>query len=146
MNDPQIDRILENMFVVMLTIHKKILKKDISEIPDNNLTRLHMAIMGELAQTNLTMTELAKSMMMTKPQLTHVVDALVSLNIVKRRPDEKDRRVINLALTEKGRVWLEEGKKKIKEHTKMRLATLSPEELTEMASALESLRNIIVKL
>jgi DNA-binding MarR family transcriptional regulator len=134
------------MFVVMLTIHKKILKKDISEIPDNNLTRLHMAIMGELAQTNLTMTELAKSLMMTKPQLTHVVDALVSLNIVKRRPDEKDRRVINLALTEKGLVWLEEGKKKIKEHTKMRLAALSSEELTEMAAALESLRNIIVKL
>ena len=110
MNDPQIDRILENMFVVMLTIHKKILKKDISEIPDNNLTRLHMAIMGELAQTNLTMTELAKSLMMTKPQLTHVVDALVSLNIVKRRPDEKDRRANNLALTEKGLDWLEEGK------------------------------------
>ena len=114
MNDAQIDRILENMFLVMLTIHKKILKKDISEIPDNNLTRLHMAVMGELGQTSMTMSELAKTLMMTKPQLTHVVDLLVSSGIVERRQDENDRRVINLALTEKGRVLLEYGKNKIK--------------------------------
>jgi DNA-binding MarR family transcriptional regulator len=145
MNDTQIDRILENMFVVMLTIHKKILKKDLGGFPDN-LTRLHAAVMGELSQNSMTMSELAKILMMMKPQLTHVVDALVALNIVERRPDEKDRRVINLTLTEKGHVLLEEGKKKIKESTKLRLATLTPEELTEMATALETLRNITTKL
>ena len=146
MNDAQIDRILENMFLVMLTIHKKILKKDLSGYTDDNLTRLHMAVMGELGQTSMTMSELAKTLMMTKPQLTHVVDLLVSLGIVERRQDENDRRVINLALTEKGRVLLEEGKKKIKENTKKRLSTLSSEELTQMAAALETLRNIVFKL
>jgi DNA-binding MarR family transcriptional regulator len=145
MNDPQIDRILENMFLVMLTIHKKILKKDLSGFPDN-LTRLHMAVMGELSQDSMTMSELAKTLMMMKPQLTHVVDALVSLDIVERRPDEKDRRVINLALTEHGRVLLEESKQRVKEHTKQRLSALTPEELVRMADALETLRSIIAKL
>ena len=70
MDDTNIDRILENMFLVMLVIHKKILKMDLSGFPDN-LTRLHMAVMGELSQTSLTMSELAKTLMMTKPQLTH---------------------------------------------------------------------------
>ena len=105
MNDTQIDRILENMFMVMLTIHKKILKRDLSGFPDN-LTRLHGAVMGELSQTSLTMTELANTLMMTKPQLTHVVNPLVASGIVERRPDEKDRRVINLSLTENGRILL----------------------------------------
>jgi DNA-binding MarR family transcriptional regulator len=145
MNDPQIDRILENMFLVMLVIHKKILKTDLSRFPEN-LTRLHMAVMGELSQTSMTMSELAKTLMMMKPHLTHVVDALVSLNIVERRPDEKDRRVINLALTDNGRVLLEEGKQKVKEHTKQRLSALTPEELSQMAAALETLRKIISKL
>ena len=145
MDDTTINRILENMFLVMLVIHKKILKTDLNGIPDN-LTRLHMAVMGELSQTSLTMSELAKTLMMTKPQLTHVVDPLVSSGIVERRPDEKDRRVINLALTAKGRVLLDEGKQKIKENIKIKLATLTPEELSEMSAALETLRRIGSKL
>jgi DNA-binding MarR family transcriptional regulator len=105
-----------------------------------------MAVMGELHQANMTMSELAKALMMPKPQLTHVVEPLVKVGVVERRPDEKDRRVINLALTEKGRVLLAEGKRKIKEHTRSSLATLTPEELSEMSSSLETLRSIISKL
>jgi DNA-binding MarR family transcriptional regulator len=133
------------MFMVMLTIHKKVLKKDLSGFPDN-LTRLHGAVMAELSQTSMTMTELAKTLMMTKPQLTHVVNPLVVSGIVERRPDEKDRRVINLALTDKGRILLEEAKLKVKENTKNRLATLTYEELDQMSTALETLRNIVGKL
>jgi DNA-binding MarR family transcriptional regulator len=102
--------------------------------------------MGELGQNNTTMSELANTLMMTKPQLTHLVDSLVSQGIVERRPDEKDRRVINLALTEKGRALLKEMKLKVKENTKKRLASLTTEELSQMSTALETLRNIVIKL
>jgi DNA-binding MarR family transcriptional regulator len=145
MKDTNIDRILENMFVVMLVTHKKMLRMDLGGRSDN-LTRLHLAVMGELSQTSMTMSELANTLMMTKPQLTHLVDPLVQLGIVERRPDTEDRRVINLALTESGRVLLGEMKQKVKENTKNRLAKLSPEELAQMSSALETLRNIVVKL
>ena len=145
MKDTNIDRILDNMFVVMLVTHKKMLRMDLGGSSDN-LTRLHLAVMGELSQTSMTMSELANTLMMTKPQLTHVVDLLVKAGVVERRPDTKDRRVINMALTEKGRALLTEGKQKIKEHTKSRLATLTQGELSEMSSALETLRNIVSKL
>ena len=145
MKDTNIDRILENMFVVMLVTHKKMLRMDLGGDTDK-LSRLHLAIMGNLSQANMTMSELANTLMMTKPQLTHLVDPLVQLGIVERRPDTEDRRVINLALTESGRVLLGEMKQKVKENTKNRLAKLSPEELAQMSSALETLRNIVVKL
>jgi DNA-binding MarR family transcriptional regulator len=145
MDSVNIDRILENMFVIMLITHKKMLRMDLGGRPDN-LTRLHLAVMGELGQNNTTMSELANTLMMTKPQLTHLVDSLVSQGIVERRPDEKDRRVINLALTEKGRALLKEMKLKVKENTKKRLASLTTEELSQMSTALETLRNIVIKL
>ena len=145
MDDVNIDRILENMFVIMLITHKKMLRMDLGGRPDN-LTRLHLAVMGELGQNSTTMSELANTLMMTKPQLTHLVDSLVSQGIVERRPDEKDRRVINLALTEKGRALLKEMKLKVKENTKKRLASLTTEELSQMSTALETLRNIVIKL
>jgi DNA-binding MarR family transcriptional regulator len=145
MDDVNIDRILENMFYIMLVTHKKMLRMNLGGFADN-LTRLHLAVMGELGQASMTMSELANALMMPKPQLTHLVNPLVPLGIVERRPDEKDRRVINLVLTKSGRVLLEEMKQKVKENTKNRLANLSPEELSRMSSALETLRNIVSKL
>ncbi|MGP8079969.1 MAG: MarR family winged helix-turn-helix transcriptional regulator [Dehalococcoidales bacterium] len=145
MAEVDIDRILENMFHVMLVSHKKILKMDVSGYAEN-LTRLHFAVMGEISQNKMTMSELAKALMMTKPQLTHLVDALVALNLVERLPEAKDRRVIYLVLTDKGRLLGMEMKKKVNENIKRRLACLTPEELVQMSAAFETLRKIVGKL
>jgi DNA-binding MarR family transcriptional regulator len=145
MEEVNIDRVLENMFHVMLVSHKKVLKMDVSGFPEN-MTRLHLAVMGEIGQNNLTMSELAKALMMTKPQLTHLVEALVTLGLVERRSDAKDRRVIILSLTEKGRVLGENMKRRVRENIKKRLANLTPAELRQMAAAFETLRNTIGKL
>ena len=145
MEEVNIDRVLENMFHVMLVSHKKVLKMDVSGFPEN-MTRLHLAVMGEIGQNNLTMSELAKALMMTKPQLTHLVEALVTLGLVERRSDAKDRRVIILSLTEKGRVLGENMKRRVRENIKKRLANLTPADLRQMAAAFETLRNTIGKL
>jgi len=145
MNDINIDRILDNMFSIMFVIHKKILRMNLDGDADN-LNRLHMAVMGVLSTTSVTMTELAKTLMMTKPQLTHVVNRLVKLGIVERQPDAMDRRVIHVALTDNGRKTFEDMRQKMKEKIKNRLASLTSEELNQMSTALETLRNIVGKL
>src|SRR5208283_1175033 len=145
MAEVDIDRILENMFNIMLVIHKKILRMDL-ELETHNLNRLHMAVMGLLNTSNMTMTELAKALMMTKPQLTHLVETLVTLGLVERLPDETDRRVIRLTLTKNGRVKLKGLREKLKENIKRKLAFLTPEELNQMGIALETLRNTVGKL
>ena len=145
MEEVNIDRILENMFHVMLIVHKKILKTDLSGC-DESLTRLHFAALGELSQNNMTMSELAKALMMPKPQVTHLVDTLAAAGLVERMADIKDRRVINLFLTDKGRSLGREMKQRVKENTKKILAKLTPEELSQMSAALETLMGTIGKL
>jgi DNA-binding MarR family transcriptional regulator len=145
MNDVNIDRILENMFNIMLVIHKKILRMDLG-LEMDNLNRLHMAVMGLLNASNMTMTELAKALMMAKPQLTRIVETLVALGLVERLSDSADRRVIHMALTNNGRVKFIDLRKKMKEKTKQRLASLTDDELTQLSAALEALRNIVGKL
>ena len=145
MNDANIDRILENMIHIMPVFHKKLLRMDLGGVTDH-LTRLHLTIMGVLSDDSMTMSELAKILMMTKPQMTHLVDQLAGLGIIERRPDATDRRVINLALTDNGRVLLEDMKRKVKENIRNRLASLTPEELSEMSVALETLTSIGDKL
>ena len=145
MAEVDIDRILENMFNIMLVIHKKILKMDL-ELETVNLNRLHVAVIGLLNTSDMTMTELAKALMMTKPQLTHLVERLVILGLVKRLHDETDRRVIHLTLTNNGRVKFKVLRQNLKETIKKRLASLTPEELIQMSTALETLRNTISKI
>ena len=145
MNDVNIDRSLENMFNIMLVIHKKILRMDLG-LEMDNLNRLHMAVMGLLNASNMTMTELAKALMMAKPQLTRIVETLVALGLVERLSDSADRRVIHMALTNNGRVKFIDLRKKMKEKTKQRLASLTDDELTQLSAALEALRNIVGKL
>ena len=145
MDDAELEPIIKNMFIIMMSFHKKLLKMDSCESPDN-FTRLHFAVMGTLSQGDITMSALAKTLMMPKPQLTRLVDSLVRLEIIERRLNETDRRVINLILTEKGKNILKEMKHKMQNNTKQLLSCLTPAELKRMSSALDTLQEILSKL
>ena len=145
MQTNNVDRILENLLQILPVLHKKLLKKDLGDVT-GDLTRLHFAIMWMLKDGNMTVSEMAKLAAIAKPQMTHLVDQLVKLDIVERQPDARDRRVINLALTEHGRVLLGEVKQRVMESIRSRLAGLTPEELTRMAEALETLRDVAARL
>jgi len=145
MNSADIDHILENLLLILPVFHKRLLRIDLSGVT-GNLTRLHLGIMRMLNEGGMTVSELARVSMVPKPQMTHLVDQLVRLGIVERRPDATDRRVINLALTEHGRALLGDLKRKVRENIKNSLAGLTPEELAQMAQALETLRSIGTRL
>jgi DNA-binding MarR family transcriptional regulator len=143
--ETNIDRIMDAIIHVPPIFAKKLLRRDLNGI-DTSLTRLHFAIMGVLSEGNLTVSELAKHLMITKPQMTHLVDHLVKMGVIERRPDARDRRVINLTLTEQGKVMRDTFRHKIEENVKSALSGLTPDELTSMADALDTLRNIGAKL
>ena len=146
MNDVKLERILENSLYILPVLYKKILRMDLGGVA-GNLIRPHFAIMGILYEKNNTrVTELAKILAVTKPQITFLVDQLVKMEVVERHPDSSDRRVINLVLSEKGRALLEEIKQRVKENVRLRLAGLTDDELTAMSSALEKLSIVVAKL
>jgi DNA-binding MarR family transcriptional regulator len=145
MNDATIEDIFENMIHVMPVFHRRLLRMDLGGVA-NHLTRLHLAIMAVLSAGSVTMSELANTLMMAKPQMTHLVGQLVGLGVVERRPNERDRRIINLAITDNGRVLLENVKRKVQDTIRHRLKSLTPEELSEMSAALKTLGNIADKL
>ena len=145
MSNTDIDRILEDLLFVLPVFHKRLLRMDLGGVM-GNLTRLHLAIMGMLRESSKTVSDLGKESVVSKSQMTHLIDQLVELGIVERNSDQTDRRVINLALTSHGRKLLEDLKQRVRENIRDRLAILSSGELTEMARAMETLRNIGTRL
>jgi DNA-binding MarR family transcriptional regulator len=70
------------------------------------LTLPQFDVLAELARADaggFTFVELSRLLLVTSGNLTGIVDRLQEQRLVERRPDAKDRRVIRVALTEKGR-------------------------------------------
>jgi len=145
MNEAEIDRLLENLFSVLPIFHKKLLRMNLGGVT-GNLTRLHLGIMWMLSAASMTASELARVSVVPKPQITRLVDQLANMGIVERYADSEDRRVVHLGLTDHGRVILRELKSKVQESIRSELAGLAPEELDEMAQALETLKRVGAKL
>jgi DNA-binding MarR family transcriptional regulator len=141
----EIDHILEDLFTVMPLLHRKLLRMDLSGVT-GEFTRLHMGILGRMHKGCITTSTLAQAVKIPRPQISHLVDQLVNAGLVKRNPDTRDRRVINLILTEKGINKFQEMKQKVNTKIKTELSVLTPKELQEMSEALETLRRIGTKL
>ena len=145
MENSTIDSILENLFHILPIIHKKLLRMDLGGVT-GNLSRLHLAIMEMLRGENLAVSEVAKRLLISKSQMTHLIDQLVDPDIVARHHDAKDRRVINISLTNHGKAMLKECRGIMKQTIRNKLSNLTRAELAELSMALEKLKDIGAKL
>lgn len=145
MKNNTVDSILESLFHVLPVIHKKLLRMDLGGVT-GNLSRLHVAIMGMLKEGSLPVSEIARRLATPKSQMTLLIDELASLEIVARLPDARDRRIINISLTEHGELVLKECRDTIKQTLRNKLSRLTPAELADLAVALERLKDIGAKL
>ena len=128
------------------SIHRKVLKTAFSQIQED-IALPHFEIMKTLKEAGTQhIAEIGERLLIPKPQMTHLIDRLVSLELVERQADAADRRIINIALTDKGRTVLEEQDRVIKGNFTEKLSCLTDEELQELSVSLRKLRDILSKL
>ena len=89
------------------------------------------------------MSELAAEMKISKQQLTPLIDKLIESNMVIRRNDEQDRRIILIEITEIGKHSFEELKVMIKSAIREKLAVLPEDDLQELHNMLIRLQEIL---
>jgi len=145
MENRAIDGILEDLFRIFPVIHKKLSRIVLGGLT-GELSRLHLAIMWILTGERLPVSEIARRLAIPKPQMTHLLDQLAELGIIARHLDAKDRRVVNISLTDHGRTVLKKCREQVKQNIKNKLSCLSSEELAELSVALEKLKDIGAKL
>jgi len=126
--------------------HRKVFKLALARI-EEGISLPHLEIMKTLEETGtLHIAEIGERLQIPKPQMTHLIERLASLEIIERQPDAADRRIINIALTDKGRMMIEEHDRLIKGSIKEKLSCLTHEELQELSDSLRKLRDILSKL
>jgi len=94
----------------------------------------------------LSMSELGKRFYISKPYMTVLVDQLIRDGHVERLRDPKDRRIVNISITQKGARHLKQAASLYRETLRELLATLDSQDLEELASSLSTIRKIIARI
>jgi DNA-binding MarR family transcriptional regulator len=130
--------------VFRLVRRKLVMKSDDLEA---DIKLLHLEIMRVLQKEGtLHPAEIGDRLLVSKAQMTHLIDKLVDLGFVKRETDASDRRTINITLTEKGRNLLEEQDNLVVSAMRENMAALTEAELETLSSSLRNVHDILFKL
>lgn len=93
-----------------------------------------------------TMTELANVVMISKQQLTPLVDKLVGAGLALRQQDADDRRVVKIRLSPAGKTFLVDHMQDVIRVWDTKLAVLSADDLQRLGTALTELHQLLRKL
>jgi DNA-binding MarR family transcriptional regulator len=142
MEDEIIDNIVENLHGLLPIIHKKLIGV-LDSGANRELSHLHYAILGILSNSGpLAVSEIGRRMIVSKPQMTAMLDKLAELGLISRMPDTEDRRVIHIALSAKGIKALNKASQSMRDNIKKKLSGLSPEDREALAAALSRIKTI----
>jgi DNA-binding MarR family transcriptional regulator len=135
-----------NFFALFPIVQKKLMKPgNSSEHFDLSLSHFQIIlILNEFGI--LPVSEIGKKLMISRPNMTPLIDKLIKEGLVKRLPSETDRRVINIDLTEYGRTFLEDHQKIMRSFLEERFSSLSDEDLIQLAASLENIKKVFLKL
>ncbi len=146
MEPDNLDVLVENLLSLQPVFRKTILKLEKCDDEFMSLTRQHISILFILEKAySLPVSEAGSKLNISKPQMTILTDKLIEKHLIERVQDKKDRRIININITDEGTGLLAEFKAMIKDNIKEKLSSLDNKDLNELSDALEKVKNILSK-
>jgi DNA-binding MarR family transcriptional regulator len=94
----------------------------------------------------LPMSEIESRLYISRPYMTRLADLMIEDGLVERQADPTDRRVINLAITAKGRKFLKESASKYKKDLIESFKGLDDTDIEQLGTALENAYRLLIKI
>lgn len=128
--------ILSNLFQEIMTIEgRELITEEFSDITNNDMHIIEAVGIEEPRN----MSTVAAKMMVTVGTLTTAVNGLVRKGYIERIRGEKDRRVVNLVLTEKGRKAYAHHRRFHEDMVHAVMQNISEEEANVLVKALQNI-------
>lgn len=117
-----------------------------AQLKKTGLVRSHFGILHELAGgKELSMSDISELLHVTKPNVTVLIDKLVTLNYVERISSYNDRRVIFIRLTDKGELFINKSSEElIKSSTKL-LDNFDEQDLELVKETTQAMKKLLLK-
>lgn len=145
MDDPLREKIAENLLALLPFYHNKIFRMQ------QGVSGMQVAqyrTLGVLMRERglLSMTELGKRLYISKPYMTVLVNQLIHDGHVERRSDSQDRRIVNIAITQKGARHLRKAGSLYRDTIRELLDNVDRQDLEELSASLSTIRKIISRM
>ncbi len=132
----EINNIWVDLFNEVMELEEKaIITEEFKDITNNDMHIIEAVGLGE----GNNMSTIAQKLKVTPGSLTTSMNQLVQKNYVIRTRSHKDRRVVNISLTEKGEAAYYHHKEFHEQMTRAALASLQDEEVPVLVRSLSSL-------
>jgi DNA-binding MarR family transcriptional regulator len=143
MRDEYLNETIDLLFrlprIMKMSLHRELFRP-VLETANNDLVPHHIAILKVLEEQGvLHIAEIGDNIAISRAQMTHSIDRLLSLGMVERQHDVQDRRKINIRLTMKGRGTIEKVDAVLRKRIREKLSNIKDEELERLVHALNYL-------
>lgn len=107
----------------------------------------HMKVIFYLAkEKSAPISQISKTLGISKPNMTPIIDRLINYELVNRYTDPKDRRVIRVELTSKAYDLFNDFQKYFQDSLTKKISLLSEDDLSTLSESLINLHTILKKL
>ena len=143
MDEVKLEAIVQN-FKSIIPLFKKKLLHDNCKFDKGNLNHSHFQILAVLKKEGQQpISEVAKKLFISTPNMTKLLNKLIDEGMIERIPGEKDRRIININLTEKGSTYLKSSFLEIQSSLKDKISSLPDEKLDKLNDSLITLKEVL---
>ncbi|MBI5680660.1 MAG: MarR family transcriptional regulator [Methanobacterium sp.] len=148
MKDEEFEKLVDNLLIYYPLFYRKI-KTSMS--PEKSLkygkTDGYYQILGMLMISGpLPISQIGRKLYISKPNMTPLIDKLVNDKMVNRLRSKKDRRIINIEITEHGKEFMFEARKMVEENIKNNLSNLTNMDLEILNESLRNIKKLSLKI
>ncbi|MDH7510110.1 MAG: MarR family transcriptional regulator [Methanolinea sp.] len=94
----------------------------------------------------LPISEIGTRLFVSRPYMTKLIDGLIAEGHAERRPDEKDRRVLIISITDAGREWFGKTRGRLKDQVGELISKLEEGDVRDLSHALGTIRKVLEKI
>lgn len=146
MNNNELHDISDNLLNLLFQIHNRLFNPS-EMVKGVSIPPSHVKVIFYLSQKkSMSVSDVAKCLDISKPNMTPIIDKLISNGLVNRYTDPNDRRKINIELTEKAHNLLKNKKREIKNNLFNKISTLNDEDLYKLDASIREMYDILIKL
>jgi DNA-binding MarR family transcriptional regulator len=141
------NELCDSMFQSVNLMRSVFMKIARSKKNDIYLLHSNRAVLGVLMRKGpTTMSEIGKSLSISKSNLTPIVDNLVKKGFVKRKQGKSDRRHVKIELTEKGIKNIRNAKGLFMEEFYKVIGKLEKKDRDKLSRAVNDMKEVIAKI
>lgn len=146
MNNIELTKVSENLFSLIMQLNNKLFNSDkitkCSPLPPS-----HVKVIFYLMHNgSSSISDIASNLEISKPNMTPIIDKLIKEDLVCRKEDLQDRRIIRIELTKKAHEMVEYHQNKLKGILLDKISNLCDDDLSKMGDLIINLTSIIEKL